>query len=61
MESTLESLAYESDKKNIRSDDENSYRVFASKMASRIGLNNQSESVDVLIDELKKSKYYATL
>ena len=41
-----------------RSDDEIAYQTFAQEMISKVGLNNQSEKVDDLIDVLKKSKYY---
>ena len=44
-----------------RSNDDVAYREFARKMAPRISLNNKSESVDVLIDTLKKSKYFDKL
>ena len=43
---------------NKRSDDEFAYKAFAHEMISQVGLKNQSEKVDVLIDSLKKSKYY---
>ena len=44
-----------------RSDDEVAYQEFARKMAPQIGLINQSESAYILIDALKKSKYYDNL
>ena len=40
------------------SNDENLYRKFSVEIASRVVMNNKSESVDVLIDALKNSKYY---
>ena len=46
---------------NKRSDDDIAYGEFAREMASRIALNNKSESVDVLIDTLEKSEYYKGL
>ena len=46
---------------NKRSDNDIAYREFAREMASHIALNNKSESVDTLIDALKKSKYYKGL
>lgn len=44
-----------------RSDDEAVYRKFAPQMAAQITLNNKSDSVEDLIDALKKSKYYETI
>lgn len=41
-----------------RSDNECAYQKFAREMSSQVGLKNQSEKVDVLIDALEKSKYY---
>lgn len=43
---------------NKKSDDEVAYQKFAREMALQVGLKNQSEKVDVLVDALKKSKYY---
>jgi len=40
-----------------RSTDETAYKEFATKMVSKITLNNTSDSVDVLIEEFKKSEY----
>ena len=54
------SIVEESPKFN-QSGDENSYRKFAAEMASSVVMNNKSESVDVLINTLKNSKYYAGL
>ena len=40
-----------------RSTDESAYKEFAKKMVSKIALKNTSESIDVLIEEFKKSEY----